>query len=275
MRRAAGALTVVVAVSALFASGAPSALAAVPGNDDFGSATSIGGLPFSDSLNTADATTQAEDPLDCIGAAHSVWYTFTSAVDVSIGVDTFGSDFDTVLSAYTGSRGSLTQIACRDDSNGLQSHIKWQATAGTIYHVMVSGYGSGSEGDSGNLVLHASAEPLFTFVVSVSGSGSVDETTGVATIGGTVECSIPGNVYSGSRYRLRQVVGDAEVRGLLFVSIACGPEPSTWEATAVPRDGQFVRGRARIPGATWYGYSDDFTESQVQADDSRTVRLRR
>jgi hypothetical protein len=275
MRRAAGTLTVVVVASALIALGASSALAAVPANDDVGSATAIGGLPFSDSLNTAEATTQADDPLECIGAGHSVWYTFTSAVDVSIGVDTFGSDFDTVLSAYTGSQGSLTEIACRDDSNGLQSHIKWQATAGTVYHVMVSGYGSGSEGDSGNLVLHADVEPAFTFVVSVSGSGSVDETTGVATIGGTVECSIPGTVYSGARYRLRQVVGDAKVRGLLFLSIACGPEPSTWEATASPRDGQFVRGRARIPGTTWTGYSSDFTETQVQTDEARTVRLRR
>jgi hypothetical protein len=255
--------------------GAPSALAAVPTNDDFGSATTIGSLPFSDSLNTAEATTQAGDPLDCIGAGHSVWYTFTSAADVSVGVDTFGSDFDTVLSAYTGSQASLTQIACRDDSVGLQSHIKWQATAGTVYHVMVSGYGSGSEGDSGNLVLHADVEEPFTFEISVSPTGSVDEAPGIATVGGTVVCSVPGHVYSGAHYRLRQVVGDSKVRGALFVSTACGPESSTWEATAVPRDGLFVRGRARIPGTTWSGYSDDFTETQEQVDEARTVRLRR
>ena len=36
-------------------------------------------------------------------------------------IDTFGSDYDTVLAVWTGSRGSLTNVACNDDSSGLQS----------------------------------------------------------------------------------------------------------------------------------------------------------
>ncbi len=117
------------------------ALAAPPGNDDFDNATAISSLPFSDALDTTQATTASDDP-DCSGAgdAHSVWYSFTPSTTVAVIADTFGSDYDTTLSAYTGSRGSLTQIACNDDSGSLQSRISSTTGGGVTYHLLVASF---------------------------------------------------------------------------------------------------------------------------------------
>ncbi len=43
------------------------------------------------------------------------------ATRTSIVADTFGSNYDTVLSAWTGTSGALNLLACNDDFNGGQS----------------------------------------------------------------------------------------------------------------------------------------------------------
>jgi hypothetical protein len=74
--------------------------AAPPSNDELATATSIGALPFTDALNTSDATASAGDPTDCTNNG-SIWYTFTPTTDMRISAATFGSNYDTVFSAYT------------------------------------------------------------------------------------------------------------------------------------------------------------------------------
>jgi hypothetical protein len=102
-------LTTLIAVALLLLSAAVAH--AAPANDDIASATVIPGLPFADDpLDTTEATTAPDDP-DCVGNGPTVWYAFTPAADVSVLVNTFGSDYDTTLSAYTDSPSSLTQIA--------------------------------------------------------------------------------------------------------------------------------------------------------------------
>jgi hypothetical protein len=71
-------------------------------------------------------------------------------------VDTIGSGFDTGLGVYTGACGSLTQLACDDDSGGnLTSRITNSVTAGATYHYLAGGYG----GASGTLVFHLNFTP--------------------------------------------------------------------------------------------------------------------
>jgi PKD domain len=125
------------------------ALAQPPANDDFDAAVVIGGLPFQTSLSTSEATAAADDPTNCTNNG-SVWFSFTPDHDLTIDADTFGSAYDTVLSAYTGTRGALTQVsgACNDDSSGLQSRIVFAATAGTTYHFLI-GQCCGSGGSGG------------------------------------------------------------------------------------------------------------------------------
>ena len=272
MGRVSRSILVTTVLGALLIASAPAASAAPPTNDDFASATVVGSLPFSDTGSTVEATTPASDPHSCLDrAANSVWYAFTPAADVTVEFDTFGSDFDTVLSAYTGAQGSLTQIACNDDTDGLQSKIKWQATAGTEYHVMLNGF----FGYVGNFTLHADAEPFFTFDVAVSGLGSIDAATGVPTISGTVWCSPPGSIWD-SYVRLRQQVGDLRLRARFPTPfIACGPDPVPWELTADGQNGPFVRGRARLAHNVWNGVSFDGNEAFDQVGDPQTVRLRR
>lgn len=216
------------------------ASAAVPTNDDFANATVVLGPSFTDAtVNTTEATTQATDPANCAGAAHSVWYAYTADGAGSASFDTFGSGFDTALSAYTGTEGSLTLIACNDDSNNtLQSQITFDVTSGTTYYIMVVG----CCGAFGNLVVNADLpvpETPFTFDVSFS-SASIDMRTHETTIEGTVVCSEPGVVDVAGELRQRLA------RGSFSVEVACSGDASTFTAAVSPSDGTFMPGRATI-----------------------------
>src|SRR5439155_6365531 len=60
--------------------------------------------------------------------------------------------FDTALTVYTGTCGSLTQAGCNDDAttNQSTSQVTISVAAGTTYYILAEGYA----GDAGNLVLH-------------------------------------------------------------------------------------------------------------------------
>ena len=122
-------------------------------NDDFDNAVNVGALPFSDARDTTAASSAADDPVDCFNNG-SVWYQFTAISNTSISANTFGSDYDTTLAVYTGSRGALEMVpgGCNDDFSSLQSRVDFNATAGTTYYFMV-GFccGNGAIG-GGNLV---------------------------------------------------------------------------------------------------------------------------
>jgi hypothetical protein len=131
----------------------------VPSNDDFGAATSISTLPFADSADTTAATAASDDPTAC-GNNGSVWYTFTPSQNEAITASTIGSDYDTVLSVYTGARGALGLVTCNDDSGGgFQSQVIFSATAGTTYFFMISTCcGTGGTG-GGQLTFNVSGSP--------------------------------------------------------------------------------------------------------------------
>lgn len=108
-----------------------------PANDDFDAAAAITGLPFTDSRDTRAATMAADDP-DCFGREATVWYTFTPAQDARIEVSTQGSNFGASLSAYTGSRGSLTALGCTTTAfPGPLPVLRLDVTAGTPYFFMI------------------------------------------------------------------------------------------------------------------------------------------
>jgi hypothetical protein len=74
--------------------------------------------------------------------AKSVWYRYTALADGTLTANTFGSSYDTILAAYTGSCGAFTAVpaACNDDSGGLQSRISFQARGGVTYYFLVTAY---------------------------------------------------------------------------------------------------------------------------------------
>ncbi len=118
-----------------------------PTNDDFANATVINSVPFSIAEDTSQATFDPSDPSGC-SSNGSVWFAYTPSSNVRIDADTFGSSYDTVLSAWTGTQGALNLIACNDDFSGLQSKIDFQATGGTTYYFMVA-FCCGSGGNGG------------------------------------------------------------------------------------------------------------------------------
>lgn len=142
-----------------FARGENASNISPPSNDDVGSPLSISSLPYTITQSTSEATTGDSDPsIPCIGwsGSHSVWYEYTPGVSGRIGVNTFGSDYDTVLAVYSYS-GGLTFVECNDDSSSLQSALLFAGDAEVTYYIEVTGYGPESYG---NLTLNVeSREP--------------------------------------------------------------------------------------------------------------------
>jgi hypothetical protein len=260
-----------VALPALMAAGltimmAGSALAAVPSNDDFANATVISATPFTDAVNTAEATNQATDATGC-GGGHSVWYAYTATNDGSISFDSFGSSFDTLLSAYTGTEGSLTLVACNDDSGGtLQSQVSFDITSGTTYHFMVSGCCRPEEGESGDLVVHADVTgPPISFEVSFD-SGSVDMKTHEVTIDGTVVCSGPGVVDIAGELQQRNTLGS------FAVEVGCSADPTSFTGVVSSSD-TFQPGKASIDDVTITGCGAGGCVSESETGLVTTVKV--
>jgi len=65
--------------------------------------------------------------------------------------DTFGSNFDTVLAAFTGTAlSNLQAVGCNDQAGSPQSRLVLNLTGGTTYYFQVGGY----YGQTGNLVFN-------------------------------------------------------------------------------------------------------------------------
>ena len=128
---------------------------AAPANDDFDDAVVVTKANFTASLNTSEATTAGDDPVPTCangGRGPTVWYAFTPTHSKRFEANTFGSDYDTDLAVFTGTRGDLTEVICNDDAGeGVQSKVVFDAVAGETYYIMVGAFNSGP---GGNLVFH-------------------------------------------------------------------------------------------------------------------------
>jgi hypothetical protein len=228
-----------IVIVALAIAGAGAAAAAPPPNDDIASATVIAEpLPFTDAISTSEATTAFDDP-DCVGSGPTVWYAFTPSQDMVIRADTFGSDYDTTLSAYVGSPGSLTQIACNDDAGSLQSEVAFLATANETYFFMI---GSFASGPGGNLGFTLDGLSPLTADLEIDPTGSFDQ-QGSATIRGIATCSRHAFVVLNGE--LKQRVGRRFVVGAFETFFECDGE-TPWEGFVAGQNGRFVGGHASV-----------------------------
>lgn len=216
-------------------------LAVAPGNDDISSATPVTSLPFTDSVDTSEATTASDDP-NCAGNGPTVWYVYTPAADQRLLADTFRSDYDTTLSVYTGSPGSLTQIACNDDAGGsLQSAVQFDAESGTTYFFMIGAFASGS---GGNLIFNVDESDLepTQVEVTIDGAATFDSNTNSALVGGTITCTDGASAFV--EVELAQRVGRRTVRGGGSTFIECDGTSQEWTAEVVGENGLFKGRRA-------------------------------
>ena len=130
-------------------------------NDLCSGAVIISSSSYTNQQSTANASSYGDPLPDCLDSfGNGVWYVYTVPADGMLYVDTFGSDFDTGLAAYTGTCDSLTEVACDDDTLGVTSQVVIPASAGTTYYLLAGGYG----GHVGDLVFHLNfyTPPVFT-----------------------------------------------------------------------------------------------------------------
>jgi PKD domain-containing protein len=131
----------VLFLTLVFAAFPAAARAEAPPNDNFADARLIeaGSLPYSDSVDSSEATTEAAEPAPCGGFERSVWYSLTPAQAGVIQIDSIGSSTFNVLTVYTGaSLGTLGSQGCA--SSG--SAVNLRADAGVTYHIQIRSFGS-------------------------------------------------------------------------------------------------------------------------------------
>lgn len=178
-------------------SGAP------PANDQFQDATMIGTLPFSSSVTTDNATTQAGEPHPFCSydtLTSTVWYKFAPASDALVVLDTAGSDFQPVVQAYVNTKFGLAPLACAAGQppgvplptpDITPAKIALQAQAGQTYYIQVSGSGFGIS--FGHLSFHAAAgvPPANDNFANARAIGSLPYTDTVDVLTGSVEDGEP------------------------------------------------------------------------------------
>ncbi|MBI3949339.1 MAG: hypothetical protein HY314_02630 [Acidobacteria bacterium] len=117
----------------------------------------ITGSTFRDTIDTSRATASRDDPVHSTTGrrdSSTVWYSFTPTANGTVTVDTVRSNYDTVLSAYTGSCGALTEVAGSDDFGGFtsvaqlipQARISFNVVGGIRYVIQVASAGNFSMG---------------------------------------------------------------------------------------------------------------------------------
>jgi hypothetical protein len=232
-------LMLAVATCAAGAAAVP-AWAQPPANDTFEHATRVSSVPFSDTVDTTGATTDATDAearAACgfsVPVAATVWYAFTPSTDSSLVISTSGTDYSTGVAVVTGTPGHLSAIDC---FAGLGSVT---VTGGQTYRIGVADIGGGS---GGTLRLAIDSPGA---VIDVDRFGTVDRTTGVATITGALICpSGSPNTIAGFMTQQR---GQTTVFGSSLASptrVSCTGTPVSWSLAIFPAGG-FRAGPASV-----------------------------
>jgi hypothetical protein len=145
-----------------------SASCTCPPNNDFANAIALNPT-FSD-WSTAESTVGADTepgeqllfagPPSCGPIGATVWYNWHSPVTGTAYADTFGSNYNTVLTAYqngsTRTPATIQELACNEGSGGTQqSYVSFPVIRGDYYFFQIGGYLSAS--GQMNFHLHCSA----------------------------------------------------------------------------------------------------------------------
>jgi hypothetical protein len=239
-------------------------LAAAPTNDVFGGATPV--TPgFSESLDTTEATTDADDAeanTECEAPATdaSVWYTLDGANN-GIAVDVGSSDYTAGVIVVTGSPGSFVLEVCGPDA------VAFFAASDTTYSILAFDDQADGGGNGGTLEINvAEIPPPPTVDVTVDPVGHFHK-DGTATISGTVTCSGEAD-FSFIEVSVRQTVGRIFINGFGATDFLCDGSTQPWSVHVFPDNGVFRGGRtATVTVATSCGEFDcgtDFEETIVK-----------
>ena len=239
--------TSAVATLVLGVGWAPAAFAAVPSNDTIQTATEITSIPFSDSVDTTEATTDAleaslQAPCGAPAVEHGVWYHATVAESGTYTADTSQSDYGTGIMVLAGPVDSPTLLTCGPTS------ITGPLEAGQEVFLLVFGDGTTAQ-TSGNMVLTVeAAAPPPTVDVSINSRGSFGR-DGSATISGTITCTGADSVdFTDIFGDVQQRVGRAIISNFLETQpdVTCDGAPHSWSGTASGDNGRFAGGHVDV-----------------------------
>ena len=223
--------------------GASPAYAAPPSNDTYAGRHTIAALPFSQTLDTTQATTDATDAeanANCGAPATeaSVWYSFTAPNDAGFVVDVSGSSYSAGVIVVTGSPGAFDLVTCGPGAVAVGTN------AGETYKFVA--FGDTPRAGGGTLeinVVEAPPPPEFG-LLTVNPTGRFVKRTGEAVIRGRYSCS--GVVEFGEiDVELSQRVGRvATIHGFGFADITCDGAVHNWSAVVDPESGMFKGGHS-------------------------------
>jgi hypothetical protein len=220
----------------------PAAGLAALANDDFDSATPVGTLPFTDTLDITQATVAGDDPLECFGGppAGTVWYSFTPTFSGLVAPVVVPNPYLFGVPLYTGSRGSLTLEYC--------GSVVYNVTAGVTYHFMLASLVP----DLGTITFSLDRYIPPQVSLAVNSTGLVNPKTGEATLSGTFSCSSDIGAAigdDGAAGRLRQLFARRFfIDGFFDITppTVCTGATTPWTATVVGSNGLFAAGKAHV-----------------------------
>lgn len=223
--------------------GASPAYAAPPSNDTYAGRQTIAALPFSQTLDTTQATTDATDVeanADCGAPATeaSVWYSFTAPSDAGFVVDVSGSSYSAGVIVVTGSPGAFSLVTCGPGA------VAVPTDAGVTYKFVAFGDTPGADGGTLEInVVEAPPPPEFS-LLTVNPTGRFVKKTGEAVISGQYSCT--GLVEFGEiDVELSQRVGRvATIHGFGFADITCDGAVHNWSVVVDPESGMFKGGKS-------------------------------
>jgi hypothetical protein len=269
MKRVAALISLVVVASLGFAT--PVLAAPAPANDVYSGRAAIPSLPFTDSLDTTKATTDATDdemnPPDCGAPATdaSVWYELTPAAHATVVVDVSASTYSAGVSVATGSPGSFTFVTC---GPGV---VLFTALGGETYTILVFDDQLDGSGNGGTLNISVEeAPPAPTVSLTVDPIGHFNSATGSATVTGSVTCTGVAD-FTFLDVQLSQTVGRiSTVSGFGETEFVCDGTTQLWSVEVFPSNGLFKGGQASsVTVAVACGFFEcGFDEV------TRTIRLR-
>src|SRR5688572_2322370 len=130
---------------------------AIPDNDNFATRIALVGTNVTTTGSNVGATLEPGELDPSFEGGRSVWWTWTAPANGAVTITTAGSNFDTMLAAYTGDTlSNLTLVTFSDDREPTNtSAITFNAVAGTVYQISVDG----SISTAGSIVLHLALGP--------------------------------------------------------------------------------------------------------------------
>jgi hypothetical protein len=199
-------------------------LQAIAPNDDFDSASNAASIPYRVTRNDFEATESGDDPTatqcNLTPGLATVWYKFSPSANILVHMDTLGSNYDTYMAVWTGTRGHLTHVACNDDASSatFTSAVNITLQGGTTYYIQVAQFNGNTADASQKSVSGAGVEAgtthkfrLFrlyskTYYSNGTHDGYVTESSENSNVGQAKNSTLT-NIRLGDDSQRRQIVG--------------------------------------------------------------------